>query len=41
LLRHFGGLQGIMRAARVDLESAPGIGPALAQTLYDVLHPGE
>ena len=41
LLRHFGGLQGILRAARVDLESAPGIGPALAQTLYDVLHPGE
>ena len=41
LLQHFGGLQGVMRAARVDLERAPGIGPALAQTLYDVLHPGE
>ena len=41
LLRHFGGLQGILRAGRADLEAAPGIGPMLAQTLYDALHPGE
>lgn len=41
LLQHFGGLQGVLRAGRGDLESAPGIGPTLAQNLYDVLHPGE
>lgn len=41
LLQHFGGLQGVLRAGRRDLESAPGIGPTLAQNLYDVLHPGE
>ena len=41
LLRHFGGLQGVLRAGRADLEAAPGIGPALAQNLYDALHPGE
>ena len=41
LLQHFGGLQGVLRAGRTDLEQAPGIGPALAQNLYDALHPGE
>jgi len=41
LLQHFGGLQGVMRAGRADLEAAPGIGPTLAQNLYDALHPGE
>jgi len=41
LLQHFGGMQGVLKAARVDLEAAPGIGPALAQNLYDALHPGE
>jgi excinuclease ABC subunit C len=41
LLRQFGGLQGVLRAAQTDLEQAPGIGPALAQNLYDALHPGE
>lgn len=41
LLQHFGGLQGVLKAARTDLERAPGIGPALAQNLYDALHPGE
>lgn len=40
LLQHFGGLQGVLKAGRMDLERAPGIGPALAQTLYDALHPG-
>ncbi len=40
LLQHFGGLQGVLKAGRMDLERAPGIGPALAQTLYDSLHPG-
>jgi excinuclease ABC subunit C len=41
LLTHFGGLQGVLRASRADLESAPGIGAALARSLYDYLHPGE
>ena len=41
LLTHFGGLQGVMRAAIVDLSQAEGIGAAMARTLYDHLHPGE
>ena len=41
LLQHFGGLQGILRAARADLEVVPGIGTVLAENLYDALHPGE
>jgi len=40
LLKHFGGLQGVLKAGVADLERAPGMGPALAQTLYDHLHPG-
>jgi excinuclease ABC subunit C len=41
LLTHFGGLQGVLRASVDDLQRAPGIGAALAATLYDHLHPGE
>lgn len=41
LLRHFGGLQGVLRAGVPDLEQVRGIGPALARTVYDHLHPGE
>ena len=41
LLTHFGGLQGVMRAAVADLAQAEGIGAAMARTLYDHLHPGE
>ena len=40
LLRHFGGMQGLMRAGVNDLESVSGIGTTLARTLYDHLHPG-
>ena len=40
LLRHFGGLQGVLRAGVEDLGRAPGIGPALAQAIYEPLHPG-
>ena len=40
LLTHFGGLQGVLRASAEDLQRVPGIGAALAQTLYDHLHPG-
>jgi excinuclease ABC subunit C len=40
LLRHFGGLQGVLRAGVPDLARAPGIGHALAQVIYEHLHPG-
>jgi excinuclease ABC subunit C len=40
LLTHFGGLHGVLRAGVADLEQVAGIGPALAQALYDQLHPG-
>jgi excinuclease ABC subunit C len=40
LLKHFGGMQGLMRAGVVDLETVSGIGTTLARTLYDHLHPG-
>jgi excinuclease ABC subunit C len=41
LLVYFGGLQGVIRASAADLQSAPGIGAAMARSLYDYLHPGE
>jgi excinuclease ABC subunit C len=40
LLRHFGGMHGVLRAGVGDLESVNGIGATLARTLYDHLHPG-
>jgi excinuclease ABC subunit C len=40
LLKHFGGLQGVMRAGIADLTQVAGIGAALARSLYDHLHPG-
>ncbi len=40
LLKHFGGLQGIMRAGVADLTQVAGIGATLARSLYDHLHPG-
>ena len=40
LLKHFGGLQGVMRAGMADLTQVTGIGATLARTLYDHLHPG-
>ena len=40
LLKQFGGLQGVLRAGIEDLERAPGIGPALAQAIFEHLHPG-
>jgi excinuclease ABC subunit C len=40
LLRHFGGLQGVLRAGIEDIARVPGIGPALAQAIYEHLHPG-
>ena len=41
LLRHFGGLQGVMRAGVADLEQVSGIGASLARSIYDHLHPGD
>ncbi len=41
LLRHFGGLQGVMRAGMADLEKVAGIGASLARSIYDHLHPGD
>ncbi len=40
LLTHFGGLQGVMRAGTADLEKVSGVGAAMAQSIYDHLHPG-
>ncbi|MEZ5499733.1 MAG: excinuclease ABC subunit UvrC [Steroidobacteraceae bacterium] len=40
ILRHFGGLQGVLRAGEDDLRKVEGIGPVLAKNLYDHLHPG-
>ena len=40
LLQHFGGLQGVVRAGVADLSKVHGIGTALAQVIYDHLHPG-
>jgi excinuclease ABC subunit C len=40
LLSHFGGLQGVLRAGVADLALVKGIGTALAQVIYDHLHPG-
>jgi excinuclease ABC subunit C len=40
LLRHFGGLQGVMRAGVADLTQVTGIGATLARSVYEHLHPG-
>ena len=38
LLRHFGGLQGVMRASVNELRKVPGINEKLAQHIYASLH---
>ncbi len=40
LLKHFGGLQGVLSAAMAEFEQVEGIGSSLARTIYDHLHPG-
>ena len=39
LLRQFGGWQGVARASQDDLAKVPGIGPQLAQAIFESLHP--
>ncbi|KAA8733686.1 excinuclease ABC subunit UvrC [Acinetobacter qingfengensis] len=38
LLTHFGGIQGVLKAAEKELLLVNGIGPAMARTIYKVLH---
>ena len=38
LVRHFGSVKGLLRAAPEDIALVPGIGPALAQRIYDTVH---
>ena len=40
LLKHFGGLQEVMKAGIADIEKVAGIGTSLARNIYDHLHPG-
>jgi excinuclease ABC subunit C len=40
ILTHFGGLQGVLRAAVADLEQVAGVGASMARSIYDHLHPG-
>jgi excinuclease ABC subunit C len=40
LLKHFGGMQGILRAGVDDLSLIHGLGRDLAQVIYEHLHPG-
>ncbi|MFL0798583.1 MAG: excinuclease ABC subunit UvrC [Cellvibrionaceae bacterium] len=38
LLKHFGGLQEVMKASEADLAKVPGISKAMAAQIYGVLH---
>ena len=38
LLKHFGGMQGLHRAASEDISKVPGISPGLAEKIYFELH---
>ena len=40
LLLHFGTASGVRAAALEDLQRAPGVSAAVAQTIYDFYHPG-
>ncbi|MBU1629227.1 MAG: excinuclease ABC subunit UvrC [Gammaproteobacteria bacterium] len=38
LLKHFGGMQGVMSAGILDLQNVPGISSGLAKAIYEYLH---
>lgn len=38
ILQTFGGIQGVLEASVAEIEKVPGIGPVLAQKIYDTLH---
>ncbi len=38
LLTHFGGIQGVLKASEKELTLVPGLGPAMARTIYKILH---
>jgi excinuclease ABC subunit C len=40
LLKHFGGLQGVLKAGMAEFEQVEGIGASLARVIYEHLHPG-
>ncbi|MGH8217613.1 MAG: excinuclease ABC subunit UvrC [Steroidobacteraceae bacterium] len=40
LLKHFGGLQGVVKAGMAEFEQVEGIGASLARVIYEHLHPG-
>ena len=40
MLLHFGTAGGVRAASLEDLQHAPGVSAAVAQTVYDFYHPG-
>ena len=41
LLKAFGSAEGVAQASQEELESLPGVGPALAETIFKTLHPSD
>ncbi len=41
ILRHFGSVRSLRAATIDELQEAPGIGPTLASSIHDVLHPAD